>query len=80
MGLRPLTDGILNRSAALHILTGHLQDCFHHTSAPNQHLHIECTTPPSKEEKRGQERRDVHGYGHAISYGFGISPPFYAAL
>lgn len=52
MGLQQLTDSILNRTALLHILTRHLQECFQHTSAPNQHLHIKCTTPHSREEKK----------------------------
>lgn len=84
MGLQQLTDSILNRTALLHILTRHLQECFQHTSAPNQHLHIKCPTPHSREEKRGhgegKESRHVHGYGHAISYGFRFSPQFYTVL
>lgn len=56
MGLRQLTDGILNRTALLHILTRHLQDCFQHTSAPNQHLHTKGITPHSKEGGGKKER------------------------
>lgn len=60
MGLRQLTDGILNRTALLHIWTRHLQDCFQHTSAPNQHLHTKGITPHSEEggkEDMGRERK-----------------------